>query len=234
MLNVPPSSTRDESTDMLVKDEKQGMYIREKITSVPDWMYHKREDWCLWTLPAFMWTINLLASIFHLILIVVTCIVSSWNGRGLDTPTFTIYKRKTVWNGGANGTFMNNATTIFTPSFVEAGWEVPITYVTISFFALSASFHAFICLTNFNQAFSPNDETEKKYRKIGMFTGWYFRYLHDCRQPLRWIECECTHYHTIIPFLVLLPGTPVAIPKSDPDVYGQLQARLSTWNAYAS
>lgn len=168
-------------------------YIRPKLKVVPKWMYEKSEDvFCgLWTLPSFMWTINFVAFIFHSVLILVTCLVSTSGGKGLDTPTLTIYKRKTVWNGGVNGTMMNNATSIFTPSLVEAGWKLPLTYVTIVFFGLSAFFHGFICLMNFSQSFA-HDEPEN--RKITMFTGWYFKFLHDCRQPLRWIECECIHY----------------------------------------
>lgn len=187
MAEVPPSSMPDEAQVMLVKDADVP-YIRPKLKKVPDWMYDKSEDFCgVWTLPGFMWTLNLLACIFHSILIIVTVLVSTNGGKGLDTPTLTIYRRKTTWNGGgANGTMMNNATSIFTPELVEAGWALPLSIVTIVFFGLSASFHGFICLMNFNQAFALRDE---KAREITMFTGWYFKFLNDCRQPLRWIEC---------------------------------------------
>ena len=196
MAEVPPSSTNEESQVMIASDDYNNgkPYIRPKLKKVPDWMYDKREDFCgRWTLPGFMWSLNFLACIFHSILIIITILVSTNGGKGLDTPTLTIYKRKTVWNGGVNGTMMNNATSIFTPTLIEAGWELPLSIVTIVFFGLSASFHGFICLMNFNQAFALRD---MEARKITMFTGWYFKFLNDCRQPLRWTECQFRSPHT--------------------------------------
>ena len=181
MAEVPPSSMNEESKVMLVKEtDVYNPYIKPKLKTVPDWMYDPKEDFCRWwTLPGFMWSINLLACIFHSVLIVITILVSTNGGKGLDTPTLSIYRRELTWNGGVNAT---NATSMIVPELKPAGWDLPLSIITIIFFALSACFHGLVCLMNFNQAFALRD---KEARKITRFTGWYYKWIHECRQPAR-------------------------------------------------
>ena len=175
---VPPGEGADGADTVALIADARKSYVKPKLKEVPEWMYDKKEDVCgRWTLPGFLWTINLLACIFHSILIFITILVSTSGGKGLDSPTLTIYSRNLTWNP--------NSTSMLTPTLEPAGWKLPISIVTIIFFALSAFFHLLVCLMNFNQAFAHDD---KSFRKITRFTGWYYKWLHECRQPARWIE----------------------------------------------
>ena len=218
MNEVPPSSGREESQTMVPGKYDSKPYIRPKLKVVPDWMYDEKEDVCgRWTLPGFMWTCNLLAAIFHLILILVTILVSTNGGRGLDTPTLDIYKRELTWNGGPNATA--NATSMLVPELKPAGWSLPLSIVTIVFFGLSAFFHTLVCLMNFNQAFAHQN---KEARKITAFTGWYFKWMHECRNPARWIECAllnlpcfpCSPLPLPLPLLLARPAPRQCLPQS--------------------
>lgn len=186
MSEYPPASGNEESQKMVDSSEEEyrkvfKQNIKPRMTEVPAWMYDKREDFCgWWTLPGFLWTCNLLAGIFHSILILITFLVSTNGGKGLDTPTLDIYMRELTWNGGLNATA--NATSMLVPELKPAGWSLPISIITIVFFGLSAFFHFTICALNFYQAFALEDRSA---RKITAFTGWYFRWLAECRQPAR-------------------------------------------------
>jgi hypothetical protein len=169
-------SKKTKDVDFGITEINVNKFVKKRIEYVPSWFYDKSEDVCgRFTKPGFLWTVNMLACIFHCILIVVTILVSTQGGKGLDTPTLTIYNRKLVWNA-------TGAESMLTPTLQPAGWKLPLSIVTIVFFALSALAHFIICVFNFNQAFALRD---LEARKITAFTGWYFRWLHECRQPLR-------------------------------------------------
>ena len=201
-----------EESQPMVGDDKPS-----KMKVVPAWMYNRENDVCgYWTLPGFLWSVNFIACIFHSILILITILVSTSGGRGLDTPTLTIYSRKLTWDADAA-----DASSMLTPELEPAGWKMPISIVTVVFFGLSAFFHGFICLMNFSQAFATEDV---EARKIGHFTGWYYKNLCECRQPMRWIECE---FHFPPPPISSCACSPLSPPFSPFSPFSSPISRIS-------
>lgn len=143
------------------------------LTHVPQWMYDER--FLGFSVAMALWVANLVAAISHAVLVVATIVVSSMNGKTLETPTVEMFTRTITFNP--------NSTSMITPSLKPAGWSVPITTFTIAFFGLSCAFHAIVCLLNARGAFaskSGEDGTE-----VGSLWNYYYVWLNDCKQPFR-------------------------------------------------
>ena len=64
--------------------------------------------------------------------------------------------------------------------------------LTASFFFLSALMHGIVAGFNWKQAWA-SDSQER--RVITTWQGWYYRWMHECRQPLRWAEYSISVGH---------------------------------------
>jgi len=61
-----------------------------------------------------------------------------------------------------------------------------LAYMTSGFFLLSFLAHVAIVIGNYNQAlFGRNSDSA---RAVTYLSGWYYTWIHECRQPLRWFE----------------------------------------------
>lgn len=177
-------------TGKLVDKSRNGMERRplnadysKRMTEVPAWLYD--ETICnYFTKASFLWWCNIVCAFFHFVMSVVTIAVTVANNGGMDKPTLSLYLTKLTW--------VPDATDALLPEYVKGG-KLQLAWMTWGFFFLSFFFHFFIAFCNSKQAWGCYDV---KCRRIttwgeawhGLPTGWYFRNLHECRNPLRWAE----------------------------------------------
>ena len=152
---------------------------RSSTTLVPEYFYAKDEDVCGFTKAGFLWASNLLCAIFHLGLAVATVYAATRSGKGMDTPRLTVYVTNLTWRA--------NSTDALVPTYVVSGDGLMLAHMTMWFFLLSFLAHAIIVLGNYKQAFAVS---RPKAREVTRFSGWYYVWIHQCRQPMRWAECE--------------------------------------------
>ena len=149
---------------------------------VPNWFYIRDEDVCCITKAAFLWWANFVAMIFHIGLAVVSVLISIQGGtKTMATPRLSVYLTDLTWNP--------NSTDALVPTNVPVE-GLYLSWLTLSFFALSAAAHGTVVLFNFKQAFALNEKRERDddKAKITPLTGWYYLWIHECRNPARWIE----------------------------------------------
>lgn len=151
-----------------------------KKRRVPDWFYD--ETVCGLTIASFMWFANIVCVVFHLGLAFVTVLAATQNGSGMDTPKLTVYLTKLTWQA--------NSTDALIPTNVPQDGLL-LAHMTVWFFLLSALAHGLIVACNYEQAMGSLDPSR---RVITRFTGWYYSWIHECRQPLRWIECASLRF----------------------------------------
>ena len=145
------------------------------VAQVPAWFYDETVCNCM-TKAAFLWWSNVVCAIFHLGFAIATIVVATSNGTGLDTPTLTVYTTRLQWQAGS--------VDMLVPSYEKSG-TLLLAHITLWFFLLSFLAHALVAGFNAPQAFALRNE---RNREIGRFTGWYFLWIHECRNPARWIE----------------------------------------------
>jgi len=147
-----------------------------KVDKVPDWFY-KEDGLCGLTKAAFIWWSNLMAMCLHIVLAVVSVIVSTLDGRTMATPKLTVYLTNLTW--------VSNQTNALIPRY-QATDGLYLSHMVLWFFLLSALAHGTVVLFNYKQAWACNDDKCKQPGQLlGVPTGWYFIWIHECRNPLR-------------------------------------------------
>lgn len=154
--------------------DQEPLLATEQLKTVPEWLYEYR---CGITIAGIMWTANCFCAGLHLGLAIWTVSVAGGGEGGLTTPTLRVYLTNLTW--------VPDSTNALVPVNVAAGSGLPLAYFTLLFFLLSALAHGTICVGNYCQAFAVN---YKEWREITYWTGWYYVWIHNCRQPLRWAE----------------------------------------------
>jgi hypothetical protein len=149
--------------------------VPKRPTSVPEW-YYTENGWCGLTKASFLWWSNVVCMVLHLTLGIVTVMVSTSDGSTMATPRLTLYVTNLSWTP--------NTTDALVPRN-QAIDGLYLAHMTLWFFLLSFLAHTTVAVLNRKQAFAANDADA---RKITRFTGWYFVWLHECRNPLRWLE----------------------------------------------
>ena len=178
-----------EDAKLIAKDDEE-----ETRTTVPAWLYD--ELVCGWlTKAAALWWFNLICAVFHFALAVATWIVSTIEGRSFWTPTLTVYRTDLTW--------VANSTDALRPEYITSG-VVYLTPLTMSFFLLSFLAHILVVGFNTPQAWAVNKKnpTHLKRRKVTTWTGWYFLWMHECRNPARWMEYSFSAAVMIVTFAV--------------------------------
>tara|TARA_S200000501_G_C20823844_1_gene744088 strand:+ start:600 stop:1400 length:801 start_codon:yes stop_codon:yes gene_type:complete len=160
------------------------------LNQVPAWFYDELVCGYL-TKAAFLWWSNVWAMCLHIVLAVVTVIVSMMDGRTMATPKLTVYLTNLTW--------VSNQTNALVPRY-QATEGLYLSHMVLWFFLLSALAHGTVVLFNYKQAWGCNDTD---CRKLGQWcnivsTGWYFIWIHECRNPLRYMpqlleraHCTC-------------------------------------------
>lgn len=172
MSEVPPS----DGAPLVFPPTRKDVEVVTSVVKVPYWLYDREEDVCGLTKASFIWWSNLVCAIFHFFLAITSVVVATAGGKGMDTPKLTVYLTNLTWQA--------NSTDALIP-VNEPQDGLYLAHMTMWFFLLSAMAHGLICAGNFNQAFALNDTSK---RVVTQYTGWYYVWVHECRQPLRWIE----------------------------------------------
>ena len=141
---------------------------------VPAWFYEQNNDVCGLTRAAFMWWANAVCCAFHSGLAIAALAMGGANG-GLATPKLAVYLTNLSWTP--------NATNSLVPINVPADGLL-LSWMTLWFFLLSALAHGIVCVFNYHQGRRGLDSAAK--RRVTRFTGWYYVWIHQCRQPLRY------------------------------------------------
>lgn len=158
-----------------MSDKEKLIDVPARPQSVPAWFYEE-DGWCGLTKAAFLWWANGLAFSMHLTLAVASVIVATLDGKTMATPLLTVYLTNLTW--------VANSTDALIPRN-QAADGLYLAHMVLWFFLLSALAHGTIMAFNYRQAFAVND-TEA--RAITRWTGWYYLWIHECRNPARWFE----------------------------------------------
>ena len=176
VLNTLEAFTDDTIEDYELKHEEPS---KPAITSVPNWLYTER-GLCGATKAASLWWMNLVCMISHLGLLTTTVYFSVRDNGSLATPSLTVYLTDLDWDQGSGANAL-------IPTFEKtSGISLPA--LVIAFFALSALAHLMVVVFNRRQAFATGfcvDEFNANSAIITQWTGWYFQWMHTCRNPLR-------------------------------------------------
>lgn len=158
-----------------MSDREKLIETPKRPDTVPAWFYDEN-GWCGLTKASFLWWSNLVAMSFHLLLAVASVIVATLDGKTMATPRLTVYLTNLTW--------VANQTDALIPKN-QAAEGFYLAHMVLWFFLLSALAHGTVVVFNYKQAWGCNDVD---CRKITRWTGWYFLWMHECRNPLRWIE----------------------------------------------
>ena len=178
------SATTNLTKSELVKENKK-LKVRlglKSVDVVPEWLYNTLtlSPWCgdiptRASLAFVMWVSNALCCVFHLILAGVTVVAATQNGKGMDTPRLTVFVTKLVWQ--------DDSANALVPQNVKSGEGLLLAHMTLWFFLLSALAHGIVVVGNYRQGIFGADDEDA--RKVTRFGGWYYVWIHECRQPLR-------------------------------------------------
>ena len=147
---------------------------------LPRWLYY--EQGCCCSKAALLWWLNVTACVFHLAFAVTTLVMASCDGFAdgcegdVNTPILLVYSTNLSW--------VANTTNALRPDYVVSG-DLSLPWITASFFFLSALMHGIVAGFNTPHAWASDDETR---RIVTRWQGWYYRWMHECRQVLRWAE----------------------------------------------
>jgi hypothetical protein len=149
---------------------------------VPDWLYG--ECCCGNTIAGSLWIMNLVCCIFHTGLAIASLSVGCSYPAGAGScgsPLLTLYGTKLTWQGGADP---------LVPTYEKMEGGLNLTWMTTCFFLLSALAHGLICVGNYTTGLA--DYEEKNYNHEITWSpidgGWYWAWIQECKQPLRWVE----------------------------------------------
>ena len=158
------------------QDELASLLGRPQLARVPSWLYETTV--CGITRAGMMWTLNAVCAAFHLILAVISVAVAAQGG--LDSPLLTVYGTELDWVEGE--------TNALKPKYLAYTGGYNLGVMTMSFFLLSFLAHALVCVGNYRQAFDGAKTSRQEFKDQFFNGGWYWRWMHECRQPLRWVE----------------------------------------------
>lgn len=147
---------------------------QKKYEIIPDYFYD--DHVCGLSKASFLWWSNVVCVFSHAALAVATVVAATRDGTSMDTPRSTLYITELDW--------IPNATNSLVPKN-KAVDGIFLSHLTLWFFLLSALAHLLIVVGNARQAWASNNPSN---RKTTDYTGWYYMWIHECRQPLRWIE----------------------------------------------
>ena len=148
---------------------------KNRVTTVPKYFYNTYA-WCSLTKASFLWWANVVCAVFHLTLAGASVVVATRNGKTMATPKLTVYLTSLEWRP--------NATDALIPTF-QATDGLSLAHMVMWFFLLSAIAHGTVVVFNYNQACLFAYSEEK--RVITRWTGWYFLWIHQCRNPARYM-----------------------------------------------
>lgn len=168
-----------------------------RITKVPDWLYEETVTIWWWcgaggccpikiTKASFVWIANLVALLAHCAGSIFAVWGATRDGKTMATPLLKVYLTNLTW--------IPDSSDALIPAYQEAG-GLYLAHMTLWFFLLSAIAHALVCFGNFYQAFAFDSCTNKPdptWSRINYWTGWYYVYLHECRNPLRCAPTACS------------------------------------------
>ena len=165
------NNRRYEELQPLTRSKESTFTKYDGTVGIPDWLL---EDVPCFKVSYRTWLLgwNAAGVFAHLGFIVATVAVSTSGGKSMATPLLQLYETRIGWDLETND---------LQPRLVATQDEdgnrtgLYLTWLTVLFFALSAGAHAIVVAGNW-----PDDGTWR--------TGWYFRWVHQCRQPARWIE----------------------------------------------
>lgn len=159
-------------------DDSKPVAIPPQKGTVADYFYAETELVCgCLTRAGLLWVLNLAGMIFHGIMVVVTIVVSTQDGRGLDTPTLKLYTTNLTWTPDSDD--------MLTPRFQATEEGLRLSWVCILFFALSCTAHAFVVFTSYRGAMALRTPSN---RRVTNLENMYFEWIFECRAPHRWIE----------------------------------------------
>lgn len=170
-------------------DKEKIVDLPPRPQSVPAWLYTEEVDVCGGLFErcckgpphkaAFLWWCNFFAMFFHLVLAFASVIVSTLNGKTMATPRLSLYLSNLSW--------YPNATDALVPEYTRIE-GLYLAHMVLWFFLLSALAHGTVIIFNYRQAWGEDldnpDEAEKR-KKITRWFGWYYLWIHECRNPLR-------------------------------------------------
>lgn len=151
---------------------------REVEREIPDWLLSESVIFDL-NKAAFLWWLNVLGVVAHGGLAFLTYWVSTQDGRTMATPLLTVYSTELTWT--------NSSTDMLIPTLVKGG-EWHLSWMTVGFFVMSATAHFLIVILNWQGAWSGLKMASESWLFVTPRHNWYYWWIHDCRQPLRWIE----------------------------------------------
>ena len=148
------------------------------ITSVPDWLYTERGFFGT-SKAATLWWMNVICMLSHIALLTVSVYFSVRDNGSLATPSLTVYLTNLTW--------IANQTDALIPNYQKTG-GISLPVLVITFFGLSALAHGTVAFMNRKQAFATGfliHEFNPESAKLTTWTGWYFLWMHQCRNPIR-------------------------------------------------
>lgn len=156
------------------KSKNYKLLKKKKQQSVPEWLYEDDFGCCGCTKAALLWWMNVVCAFFHTLLAIATIILSMSNGRTMATPKLQVFLTNLTW--------IPNATNALIPNYQAAG-GLYLSWMVVFFFLLSALAHGSVAAFNFSQAWAKYDTTS---RIVTTPYGWYYVWIHECRNPLRY------------------------------------------------
>lgn len=188
-----PNEKANQKARLLTEDPTR---VPKRLTRVPAWLYEEEVTVWWWcghkegrrglcyprkiTKASFVWICNLVAFIAHVGFFSFAFWGATRDGSTMATPQLKVHLTRLTWIPDSNDPLL--------PVYQEAG-GLYLAHMTIWFFLLSAIFHGIVCLGNWRQAFAYDQVTnspDSAWDKISYWTGWYYVYLHECRNPLRY------------------------------------------------
>ena len=161
-------TTDDERALLVVSPEK----AVPRLNKVPQWLYTETVTvLCVKiTYAAFIWWANLVACLGHVGFASIAVWAATRDGKTMATPLLKVYLTDLTW--------IPNATDALMPEYQEAG-GLYLSWMTLSFFILSALAHGTVCFFNFRQAFAIDSKgnVDPIWSRINYWSGWYFVYL---------------------------------------------------------
>lgn len=160
------------------KEGEASRLLGGTVDEVPAYFYE--ESGCCCSKAGLMWWMNAVAALFHFAFAILVLGSASQNGD-INTPLLTVYSTNLTWEAGTADALK--------PEF-EASSTLSLSWLTFGFFFLSFLMHVTIAIFNFRGGWaSTNVERREVKRVYGLFpTNWYFKWIHECRQPARWLE----------------------------------------------
>jgi hypothetical protein len=140
-------------------------------------MWMVEEKVCGWTKLQFIWGLNVAGAFLHFAWMIFAIVMGVKNGSGMDSPSVPFYALNLTW--------APNTTDMLKPTLYKDGTELSLTWLAVFFFFCSFAAHTLVAATSWQPAVK---SSQAAAQQITNFENFYYLWLADCRQPLRWIE----------------------------------------------